>query len=62
MFNVAAGMWVVILFLLAGMLVGGVWSAYQNGSKAVTVILALIWIACIIGLNLIHAFATPALT
>ncbi|AIJ33849.1 MULTISPECIES: hypothetical protein [Corynebacterium] len=41
MFNVAAGMWVVILFLLAGMLVGGVWSAYQNGSKAVTVILAL---------------------
>lgn len=41
MFNVTAGMWVVILFLLAGMLVGGVWSAYQKGSKAVTVILAL---------------------
>ncbi|CAM3151070.1 MULTISPECIES: hypothetical protein [Corynebacterium] len=42
MFNVAAGMWVVVLFLLAGLLAGGVWSAYQHGSKAVTIVLALL--------------------
>lgn len=34
----------------------------EKNLDRVTVILALIWIACIIGLNLIHAFATPALT
>ena len=33
----------------------------EKNLDRVTVILALIWIACIIGLNLIHAFATPAL-
>ena len=49
-------------------LFGGGVQANLSGSTTVektldrvTVILALIWIACIIGLNLIHAFATPAL-
>ncbi|MDY5839122.1 MAG: hypothetical protein SPJ78_00150 [Corynebacterium camporealensis] len=28
---------VLILFLVAGLLVGGAWSAYQNGSKFMTV-------------------------
>lgn len=30
------------LFLLAGLLVGGVWSAYQNSSKTMTVIMAVL--------------------
>lgn len=30
------------LFLLAGLLVGGTWSAYQNSSKAATVVLAVL--------------------
>ena len=31
---------VIILCLVAGLLVGGVWASYQNGSKALTVVLA----------------------
>lgn len=30
------------LFIIAGLLVGGVYSAYQNGSKAATLIMAVI--------------------
>lgn len=30
------------LFLIAGLLVGGVWSAYQNSSRALTVIMAVL--------------------
>ncbi|AWB81611.1 hypothetical protein C3B44_03905 [Corynebacterium yudongzhengii] len=30
------------LFLLAGLLVGGTWSAYQNSSKVMTIILGLL--------------------
>ncbi len=34
--------WLVyLLFLVAGLLVGGTWSAYQNGSRALTIFLAL---------------------
>lgn len=33
---------VFLLFLLAGMLVGGVWSTYQNGSKTATALLAVL--------------------
>ncbi|WP_306506725.1 hypothetical protein ACKFRM_07410 [Corynebacterium sp. YSMAA1_1_D6] len=29
---------VLVLFLVAGLLVGGAWSAYQNGSKFMTVV------------------------
>lgn len=35
--------WLVMgLFLVAGLLVGGVISAYQNGSKAATLVMAVI--------------------
>lgn len=30
------------LFLLAGLLIGGVWSAYQNSSKVMTTIMAVL--------------------
>lgn len=40
-FSVAGGMWVLICFLIAGLLIGGVWSAYQNGSKVMAIILAV---------------------
>ena len=34
--------WLVyLLFLVAGLLVGGTWSAYQNGNKPLTIFLAL---------------------
>lgn len=32
----------LILFLLAGLLVGGTWSAYQNGGKITTVVMAVL--------------------
>lgn len=31
-----------ILFLIAGLLVGGAWSAYQGSSKAATVLMAVL--------------------
>ncbi|MBA4505679.1 hypothetical protein ACUY28_06475 [Corynebacterium sanguinis] len=40
-FSVASGMWVLISFLIAGLLLGGVWSTYQSGSKVATVVLAI---------------------
>ncbi len=34
--------WLIYLFfLVAGLLVGGTWSAYQNGNKPLTIFLAL---------------------
>ena len=33
---------ILVLFLVAGMLVGGAWSAYQQGSKAMTVVASLL--------------------
>lgn len=33
---------VILLFLLTGLLVGGVWSTYQNGSKTATAVLAVL--------------------
>lgn len=33
---------ILILFLVAGLLVGGAWSAYQQGSKFFTVVAALL--------------------
>lgn len=36
------GTWLVyLLFIVAGLLVGGTWSAYQNGSRPLTIFLAL---------------------
>ena len=41
---------ILLLFLLAGILVGGVWSSYQNGSlRAVTAVLALIAVMAALG-------------
>ncbi|SDL81575.1 hypothetical protein SAMN04488535_0871 [Corynebacterium mycetoides] len=40
-FSVAGGMWVLVCFLVAGLLIGGVWSAYTNGSKVVAAVLAV---------------------
>lgn len=37
------------LFLIAGLLVGGVWSAYQNGSKAATLVMAVLAGGALIG-------------
>lgn len=31
-----------LLFLVAGLLVGGAWSAYQNGSKFLTIVAGLL--------------------
>lgn len=33
---------ILVLFLVAGMLVGGAWSAYQQGAKAMTVVASLL--------------------
>lgn len=34
--------WLVyVMFLLAGLLVGGAWSTYKNGAKTLTIILAI---------------------
>lgn len=41
---------ILVMFLLAGMLVGGVWSSYQNGaSRAVTAVLALLAVMAAVG-------------
>ncbi len=40
--GVGQSMFVVVLFLLAGLLLGGVWASYQNGSKTVTAVLAVL--------------------
>ncbi|QPK82645.1 hypothetical protein G7Y29_07070 [Corynebacterium qintianiae] len=40
-FSVAGGMWVLVCFLVAGLLIGGVWSAYRNGNTLLTVVLGL---------------------
>lgn len=42
MAGIGQSMFVVLMFLLAGLLVGGVWSSYQNGSKAATAVLAVL--------------------
>ena len=33
---------ILVVFLVAGMLVGGAWTAYQQGSKAMTVVASLL--------------------
>lgn len=33
---------VLILFIVAGLLVGGTWSAYQNSNKFLTVVMAVL--------------------
>ena len=38
----AADMPTIFLFILAGLLVGGAWSAYQAGSRVGTVVLGLL--------------------
>lgn len=41
---------ILLLFLLAGILAGGVWSSYQNGSsRAVTAVLALLAVMAALG-------------
>lgn len=40
--SVFESVFAVMMFLLAGLLVGGVWSAYQRGSRTVTAILAVL--------------------
>lgn len=40
-------MFVVVLFLLAGLLVGGVWASYQNGSRGATALLAVLAVMAI---------------
>lgn len=42
MAGIGQSMFVVLMFLLAGLLVGGVWSSYQNGSKTATAVLAVL--------------------
>ncbi|MFC3849644.1 hypothetical protein ACFORJ_05645 [Corynebacterium hansenii] len=38
----AADLPTIFLFILAGLLVGGAWSAYQAGSRAGTIIMGLL--------------------
>ncbi|WIM66932.1 hypothetical protein QP027_07265 [Corynebacterium breve] len=40
--SVGGSMAVWLLFIVAGMFVGGAWSAYQNGSKLMTMIMAVL--------------------
>lgn len=39
---------VMVMFLLAGLLVGGVWSSYQRGSRTATAILAVLAAAALV--------------
>ncbi len=39
---------VMVMFLLAGLLVGGVWSSYQRGSRTTTAILAVLAAAALV--------------
>lgn len=44
------GNWLVlVLFIVAGLLVGGTWSAYQNGGKVLTVIMAVLAAVALVG-------------
>jgi len=38
----------MVMFLLAGLLVGGVWSSYQRGSRTTTAILAVLAAAALV--------------
>lgn len=46
--GVGQSMFVVVLFLLAGLLVGGVWSTYRNGSRTATAVLALLAVMAVV--------------
>lgn len=37
------------LFIVAGLLVGGVWSAYQSGNKVATIVIAVIAAVTLVG-------------
>ncbi|MBK4137649.1 hypothetical protein GWO53_05820 [Corynebacterium macginleyi] len=39
---------ILVLFLLAGLLVGGAWSAYQQDSKFLTVVAALLAVITVV--------------
>lgn len=39
----------LVLFIVAGFLVGGAWTAYQSGSKVMTVILGLLAVVATAG-------------
>lgn len=46
----SGGNWLIyLLFIVAGLLVGGTWSAYQNGSKFFTVVLAVLAAVSFVG-------------
>lgn len=40
---------VLILFIVAGLLVGGTWSAYQNSNKFLTVLMAVLAAVALVG-------------
>lgn len=43
------GWLVLILFIVAGLLVGGTWSAYQNSNKFLTILMAVLAAAALVG-------------
>lgn len=55
--GVAGSLFIWILFIIAGLLVGGAWSAYQNGSKKATLVMVVLAaVALLIALgNLLNA-------
>ncbi|WP_018297038.1 hypothetical protein [Corynebacterium lubricantis] len=55
--SIGGSMFIWILFIIAGLLVGGAWSAYQNGSKSATMIMAVLAAAALLIalLNLFNA-------
>ncbi|WP_257158496.1 hypothetical protein [Corynebacterium cystitidis] len=55
--GLAGSLFVWILFIIAGLLVGGAWSAYQNGSKKATMIMVVLAaVALLVALaNLLNA-------
>ncbi|MHA2789314.1 hypothetical protein ACXZ66_09240 [Corynebacterium sp. S7] len=55
--SVGGSMFIWILFIIAGILVGGAWSAYQNGSKGATMVMAVLAAAALLIalLNLFNA-------
>lgn len=48
MAGIGQSMFVVVLFLLAGVLVGGVWSTYRNGSRTATAVLAVLAVLAVV--------------
>lgn len=46
--GIGGSMFIWVLFIIAGLLVGGAWSAYKNGSKGATMVMAVLAAAAVL--------------